>query len=350
MTLNPQVVVGVETSAAAVALGLVLYGVGLRLLARLDGQSHSAVGRRGRRPLALFATVVTVAVALPGLRLSPALYGAVRHVLWLALIALLAWAVVEGLGVVQVLINRHYDVTGQDNLEARKIQTRFIVLHRSAAVLVSVLAAAAMLMTFPQVRLLGGSLLASAGLVGVIAGFAAQPVLTNLLAGLQIALIQPIRIDDVVVVNGDWGRVEEINLAYVVVRIWDLRRLVLPLTYFLQQPFENWTYREANLLGYVVVYADYMVDVGALRQELERLLRASPEWDGKTWNLQMTDADERTVQLRALFGTRNSDDRWNLMVRVREGLIEYLRTHAPQALPRTRLRVDRWEDDGPPRT
>ena len=328
------------TVAFALLVGTAVYAVCLHLLGRFGGQAVAARRARARRPVFLLAVFVAATVSLPALSLPAAIHAPVEHVLSLCLIALLAWAATTALAVAEDVLSRRYDVSLADNLLARKIQTRFGVLRRTAAAVVVVLAFAAMLMTFPQVRVLGGSLLASAGLVGVIAGLAAQPVLTNLFAGLQIALTQPIRIDDVVVINGYWGKVEEIDLAYVVVRVWDLRRLVLPLTYLLQNPFENWTYRNAQLLGYVYVYADYTVDVDALRAELQRILRASPEWDGATWNLQMTGADERTVQLRALFGARDSNDRWNLMVRVQEELIRYLRTHAPEQLPRDRVTLE----------
>jgi len=323
--------------ALAIALAAAVYVACLVLLGRLTGPAMMQMRVRARRPVLVLSVSVALAVGLPALPLPPSVRLPAQHLVSLCLIGLLAWAMAVVLALVEDVLSRRYDVSLADNLLARKIQTRFGVLRRAAVAVVVVFAVAAMLITFPQVRVLGTSLLASAGIVGVIAGLAAQPILTNLFAGLQIAVTEPIRIDDVVVINGYWGRVEEIDLAYVVVRVWDLRRLVLPLTYLLQQPFENWTYRGSALLGYVYVYADYTVDVDALRTELDRILRHSPEWDGQTANLQMTGADERTVQLRALFGTRNSDERWNLMVRVQELLIRYLRLHAPDQLPRDRL-------------
>jgi len=190
------------------------------------------------------------------------------------------------------------------------------------------------------VRHLGTSLLASAGLLGLVAGIAARPVLSNLLAGVQIALAQPMRLEDVVVVEGEWGWIEEIYMTYVVVRIWDLRRLVVPLSYFIERPFQNWTRRTTNILATVFIYADYTVPVEELRQELHRLLLASGMWDGKVWGLQVTDATEQTVQLRALMSARDSGNAWDLRCHVREELIALLQGRYPRSLPRAREATD----------
>jgi small-conductance mechanosensitive channel len=203
--------------------------------------------------------------------------------------------------------------------------------------LVIVLALGAMLMTFPAIRTLGTTLLASAGVVGLVAGIAARPLFENLIAGVQLALTQPIRIDDVVVVENQFGRIEEIHSTYVVVRVWDLRRLVLPLTYFITTPFENWTRRTANLIGEVYLFADYAVDVAALRAHLPRILEATPLWDGQTQTVEVTDATDRAVQIRALVSARDSGTLWNLRCYVREALVAYLRDTQPSALPRLRL-------------
>jgi small-conductance mechanosensitive channel len=194
-------------------------------------------------------------------------------------------------------------------------------------------------MSFEQIRQLGTAILASAGVLGIIIGFAAQRTISTLLAGLQIAITQPFRIDDVVIVEGEWGRIEEIALTYVVVRIWDLRRLVLPTSYFLEKPFENWTRESADILGTVYLYADYTVPVQEVKEELHRVLKSSEHWDGKVWNLQVTDMTEHTVQLRALMSAQDASAAWNLRCEVREKLLHFVQSRHPNALPKIRAEL-----------
>jgi small-conductance mechanosensitive channel len=182
----------------------------------------------------------------------------------------------------------------------------------------------------------GAGLLASAGVAGLVAGVAARPTATNVVAGLQIALSQPIRVDDVVVVEDEWGRVEEIALTYVVIRVWDLRRLVLPISYFITNPFENWTRATADILGWVYLQVDYSAPVDDIRRHLYEVLCSSPNWDGNVWNLQVTDAGPSTIQLRALMSARDSSTSWDLQCEVREKLVAYLQERHPGALPRLR--------------
>ena len=226
----------------------------------------------------------------------------------------------------------------EDNLRARRLLTQARVLSRSAMSIVLVAGIAMMLMTFPGARQVGASLLASAGVIGIVAGLAAKPVFSNLIAGLQLALAQPIRIDDVLVVEGEWGRVEEITGTFVVLRIWDDRRLILPLSYFIEKPFQNWTRHSAQLLGSVFLHVDYAMPVAPLRAEVERIVKAAPEWDGRFFNLQVTDATERTMQLRVLCTAASSSLAFDLRCRVREALIDFMQREYPQYLPR--LRVD----------
>lgn len=224
-----------------------------------------------------------------------------------------------------------------DNLEARAVETQVQVLRRVVVVLVSIVAIGAGLMTFPTIRQIGTSLLASAGLAGLIVGMAMRPTLANLLAGVQIALTQPIRLQDAVVVEGEWGWIEEITTTYVVVKIWDLRRLVLPLTYFVEKPFQNWTRTTARLLASVYLYVDYSVSVEELRAELRRILESTDLWMGQVCSLQVTDAREQTVELRALADARDSDAAWDLRCLIREKLLAYLQQRSPGALPRARV-------------
>jgi small-conductance mechanosensitive channel len=211
-------------------------------------------------------------------------------------------------------------------------------------VLVIVITVGFMLMTFPEIRRLGLSLFASAGIAGLVIGMAARPALSNLIAGLQIALTEPIRIDDVVIVEGEWGRIEEIGTTYVVVKIWDLRRMVVPLSYFIEKPFQNWTRVSADILGSVFLYTDYTVPVEALREELTRILKSTQLWDGTVNVLQLSDAREHTVEVRALMSARNSSDQWDLRCFVRERLIAFLQKNYPEALPRTRAEFQRTRD------
>ena len=199
------------------------------------------------------------------------------------------------------------------------------------------------MMIFDNIRQLGVSLLASAGVLGIIVGLAAQRSISTLLAGLQIALTQPIRMDDVVIIEGEWGRIEEITLTYVVVRIWDLRRMVVPVTYFLEKPFQNWTRVSADLLGTVTIYTDYNIPVDALREELQRILKDSPRWDGKTWGLQVTNASERTVECRALMSAVDSSSAWDLRCEVREKMLDFLQRNYPASLPKIRAELQRAE-------
>jgi small-conductance mechanosensitive channel len=270
--------------------------------------------------------------------------GNVRHLNGLALIGAATWLAVRAVGgFAEGMVKQHpSDVV--DNLNARRVLTQARVLARTANTVLVVAGAALMMMTFPGARQVGASLLASAGVIGIVAGLAAKPVFSNLIAGLQIALAQPIRIDDVLVVEGEWGRVEEITGTFVVLRIWDDRRLILPLTYFIEKPFQNWTRHDAQLLGSVFVYADYGMPLAPLRAEVERIVKAAPEWDGRFFNLRVTDATERTMQIRVLCTAASSALAFDLRCTVREGLIAFMQREYPQFLPR--MRIER--DDGRP--
>jgi len=229
-----------------------------------------------------------------------------------------------------------FRVDEKDNLQARKIHTQLRVVKRIVVIIVVILATGTMLMTFPKVRQLGATILASAGIIGIIVGMAAQRTLGAFIAGLQIALTQPIRVDDVVIVENEWGRIEEITLTYVVVKIWDLRRLIVPITYFIEKPFQNWTRTKADILGTVFIYVDYTVPVDVIREQLQKILQESKLWDKKVCVLQVTNTTERTVELRALMSAADASTAWSLRCEVREKLIEFVRNKYPQALPKLR--------------
>lgn len=264
----------------------------------------------------------------------------VRHLNGLLLIGAITWALIEAIrGVADGIIELHpADVA--DNLEARRIQTQTRVLARTVMGVIFVAGLAFMLMTFPGARQLGASLLASAGVIGLVAGIAARSVFSNLIAGLQIALAQPIRIDDVLIVQGEWGRVEEITGTYVVLRIWDQRRLIIPLQWFIENPFQNWTRTSAEILGTVFLWVDYTLPLEPLRREAQRICESSPHWDGRLCLVQVTDTNERAMQLRVLVSSASSGQNWDLRCQVREALIDFIQREHPQALPRLRAEVD----------
>lgn len=340
----PTLVASLLTLGLAVLLGLfghlLLFKVLFRLAVRSDSALQQNLLQRWRSPTKLLLPLLAVLLVLPSLQFSPAIAELVRHLGSVVLIGGIAWLMVATILGLRDLVLQRYDVSGSDNLKARAISTQVTMLVRIALVVVIVLAGATMLMTFEKVRQVGVSLLASAGIAGIIIGFAAQRSLATLLAGVQIAITQPIRLDDVVIVEGEWGRVEEITLTYVVVRIWDLRRLVLPITYFLEKPFQNWTRTSADLLGTVFLHCDYRVPVAEVRAELERIVARTDLWDGKVCGLVVFDATDRTVVLRALVSAPNSGTAWDLRCHVREKLIAFLQRDYPECLPRLRAEME----------
>lgn len=333
--------IGIVVGAALVGwvVHWIVYSVATRLTEHTESVADNSFVRHSRRPARAILPLLAVLFVTPALSLSPEAIGLIRHAVSLGLIASVAWGIVELTWVMDDLVDAKYRMDIEDNLQARQMQTQIHVLRRFFVVAVSVIAVSVMLMTFDAIRALGASLLASAGLAGLAIGMAARPALSNLIAGVQIALTQPIRLDDVVVIDGEWGRIEEITTTYVVVRIWDQRRLVVPFSRVIEQPFQNWTRTTADILGAVYLYTDYTVPVEELRQELHRILESSEWWDGEVWNLQVTDATEQTVELRALMSAPNSGAAWNLRCHAREKLIAYLQRQYPESLPRTRAEL-----------
>jgi len=337
--LSPELhaaLIGAAVLAGAAALGL--------LAARLIVQGAARVTRDGggdpvarlRRPVMLFVPALACLLALPAAGLPEEALTLVRRLVSLLLIGAAGWLAFGLLGLAADLAVRRYAIDHPDNLENRQIQTRIAVFRRTGAVLIVFITAAVMMMSIPSIRHLGISLFASAGVAGIVIGLAARPTIANLIAGIQIALTQPIRVDDVVIVEGEWGWIEEITTTYVVVRIWDQRRLIVPLTNFIEKPFQNWTRQTADILGSVFLHADYRVPVAEVRAELERIVSKSDHWDGRVCVLHVTDATDRAVQLRALVSAANSPDAWELRCKVREELLAWLQRTHPEALPRIR--------------
>ena len=278
-------------------------------------------------------------MALPAARFPLAITLMIANALLILFILTIGWGAAIAMDIAITLYLRRFRTDVEDNLLARKHVTQMRLLQRVATILLGIVTVAAALMTLPAVRQYGVSLFASAGAAGLVLGLAARPVLSNLLAGIQIAMTQPIRVEDVVIVEGEWGWIETITSTYVVVRLWDLRRMIVPLSYFIEKPFQNWTYQSSDLIGSVFLRVDYTVPIDRLRAKLERVVQANPQWDRKVVVLQVTDTPDSFVELRALVSARNSGDLWDLRCAVREQLIAFLQAEYPQALPRQRVEM-----------
>lgn len=315
-----------------------LYRIGSRVADKTDTVLDNAMLTHFRRPLRLFLPLVFVHFALPLYQNSipQTLAKYIDTLAGIALTISIAWILVKSAYVLEEYLLSQYRIDVKDNLKARKIHTQMQLMKKLLTVFVGILTLAVILMNFERFRELGTGILASAGLASIIIGFSAQKTLANLLAGIQIGITQPMRIDDVVIVEGEWGWIEEITLTYVVVRIWDLRRMILPINYFLEHPFQNWTRESANILGTVFLYVDYTVPIDEIRQELHRILQNSDHWDGEVWRLHTTNATEKTVELRALMSARDSPTAWELRCEVREQLISFVQENYPDGLPKIR--------------
>jgi small-conductance mechanosensitive channel len=282
--------------------------------------------------LTLVGSLATAPADLP-------LISAIQQVATLLLILAITWAAVRLTSAIgEVIVALNPVLEGQWK-RARKVETQTRFLVRALNILIVIIGLGAALMTFESVQHMGASLLASAGVGGLILGFAARPVLSNLLAGMQIALTQPFRIDDVLYVQGEWCWVEEVTATYVVLRVWDLRRLVVPLQWFIENPFQNWSRNTAELLGTVFIWVDYTMPVEPLRQEFTRLLNESGLWDGEFSSVQVTDSSDQAIQVRFLMSAANSSKNWDLRCAVREGMVTFIQEHYPAQLPRLRARM-----------
>jgi len=277
-----------------------------------------------------------IILLLPLLRLPGNWTWVTQKAFGILLILALAFLIIRGVNAVQAALLSRHRMDAPDNFSARKIYTQVSVIRKIIVTAVAILATGSILMMFDPVRQFGTSILASAGIAGVVIGFAAQKTLGNVLAGIQIALTQPLLIDDIVVVEGEFGQIEEITLTYVTVRTWDLRRLVVPITQLVEKPFQNWSRVSTELLGTVILYLDYQVPMGELRKELKRLVENNPKWDKRVCGLQVTDAKQSTIEVRALVSGADPGKLGDLRCEVREGLIDFLVRNYPESLPRSR--------------
>ena len=334
------------SAAIALAIVAVAYRAGLMVLRRVTRNRPAAAVfvNRGHSPGLAVAALLAVQAVLQSAPNNLPWIATVRHFEALLLIAAVTWLGVRMTIAIAEAVAVHYPAHVTDNLAARRIQTQTRVLTRTLGSVVVVLGIAFALLTFPGVRNIGASLLASAGIAGLVLGIAAKPILGNLLAGLQIALSQPIRIDDAVVVEGEFGRIEEIARAYVVVALWDQRRLIVPLQHFIEKPFQNWTHAKSDIMGTVFLWVDYGMPLEPLRAELRRICEAAPEWDKRVCAIQVTDASAQAMQVRALVSSADASRNGDLRCLVREKLIEFIRREYPAFLPRLRSEVtDRGE-------
>lgn len=343
----PAALVLVGAIAAALILHRLVFTVARRIAHHSEGEADDILVACMRAPTRWLLVLLALGAALGSMTLWP---GVERY--WsiasrMALAGLLGWLALGLLGAAKQIVVLNTDISVADNLRARRRQTRVRILHRMGQVIVIFLTLAMMLVAIPSVRSIGVTLMASAGLAGLAVGAAAQPALKNLIAGIQMAFTEPVRLDDVVIVEGEWGRVEDIRLTYVVVRIWDDRRLIVPVSYFLETPFQNWTRETSELLGTVYFQVDPAADVPRIRRKLEEAASANPKWDGRVALLQVTEQRADAMELRALVSAGDSGRAWDLRCDIREAVLACLREEMPEALPRGRRVVGAMAPDRP---
>jgi len=331
-------------AALAVVLSFLVHYIIFKILKLIDRKSDAelwdAILSKGFQSTRYFLLVIFLFIA-KGIFVNA--HGEreaiISDILNISLIATFAWLLVSTVNIIRASMLGRYEIDVADNLHARKVHTQFRLLGNILKFVIVVIAIGLALMTFDGIRKFGVSLLASAGIAGIILGFAAQKLIATVLAGLQLAISQPIRLDDVVIVEGEWGKVEEMTLTYVVIAIWDKRRLVVPSTYFIEKPFQNWTRVSSDLLGTVFIHTDYRFPVDALREELKRVVEESKLWDQKVAIIQVTEANQKTMEMRVLVSSKDAPTGWDLRVEVREKLIAFIQREYPEMLPHSRVEL-----------
>src|SRR5580704_10693089 len=332
--------------ALAIIIGLIVKFM-LSLLLRRKPRNKPAFSfsrsllNRLSKPFSYFLPLLAFNFLLPLMRMKTNIAFFLNKTTEILLAISFASVLIALIKVFEDYVYHTFDIDKADNLKERKIRTQLQFIRRLAVSLVIVLTICAILLSFNNLRKIGTGLLTGVGVGGIIIGFAAQKSLGNFLAGFQIAFTQPLRIDDVLVVEGEWGRVEEITLTYVVLNIWDQRRMILPINYFVEKPFQNWTRNTADIMGTVFLYLDYTIPLDPLRKELTRLLESNPLWDKRVKVLQVTNASERTIEVRALMSAGSSGNAFDLRCDIREGLIKYVQDHHPGSFPLTRALIER---------
>lgn len=337
--LLPEWLVTTAVIAFSVIAALIAYALIVHTIRSTFGARHPktrALLTRSKGPLRLGLIVLALSLAVRIVPIDESVARVFASTLNVAFIALLGWSAITAVQIASQIYLRRFKLDTEDNLLARKHVTQIGILKRAADILIVVMTFAAALMTFEQVRQYGVSLFASAGVAGLAIGLAARPLLSNLIAGVQIAVAQPIRLDDVVFLENEYGTIEEITTTYVVIKLWDWRRMVVPLSYFIEKPFQNWTRETSALIGSVFLHVDYTAPIEKLRERLMEIVRASPLWDGRVVVLQVSDAKDHTIELRALVSSRSAPASWDLRCEVRGKLIAFLQETYPNALPRNR--------------
>lgn len=330
----------------AIVLANVAHYIVFHLIRRKQAHSDAPNGPRWAvrqylaRPARAVFLITCIIAILPSIPVLPGNWEENIHQGFsMALIVSLGWLAIGAVYYAQTIVMRRYDMNAEDNVQARRVHTQLQLARRMLITLVVIVTMGALLWSFHDQRLwhYGTGLLASAGLASLVLATAAKSTASNLLAGIQIAITEPIKLDDVVIVQGEWGRIEEITSAYVVVRIWDQRRLIVPLTYFIENSFQNWTRDSADIMGTAFLYVDYSIPVAELRTHLETVVRGTPLWDGRICGLQVTNLSEHTMELRCLTSSKNASESFDLRCLVREEMTAYIQQHYPDAFPRTRF-------------
>jgi len=328
---------------SVLVLANVVHYILFRVLRRQESIGHRLgwglqdhLGKPARAIFVLTCLFIVLPV-IPGL--PDTIEPMVRQALIMLTVAALGWFAIGCIYVLQTIMLRRYDLSAEDNIRARRVHTQFQLFRRMLITFVVVIDIGALLWTFddPRIWHYGSGLLASAGIASLVLATAAKSTAANFFAGLQIAITEPIRIDDVVVIQGEWGRIEEINSAYVVVKIWDLRRLVVPLSYFIENSFQNWTRQSSDIMGTAFLYVDYSIPVEELRRQLEAIVHPSHLWDKRVCGLQVTNLTDRSMELRCLMSSRNSSESFDLRCEVREKMTAWIQQNYPTAFPTARF-------------
>ncbi|MBB6107488.1 Small-conductance mechanosensitive channel [Mucilaginibacter lappiensis] len=344
----PAILWDLAIAVIAILIGLVIKFIVTRLFSLYAKKETSYSFFRSviinlGRSITYFIPLFLLNLFIPFMRMDKIYVAPLDKIVEILLTISFAGILVRSVRILEDYIYHTYDLNKADNLKERKIRTQIQFMRKLLVVIIVFVTIAIILLSFESMRKIGTGLLTGVGIGGIIVGFAAQNSLGNLLAGFQIAFTQPIRIDDVLVVEGEWGRVEEITLTYVVLKIWDERRLILPINYFIQKPFQNWTRTSADILGTVFLYMDHTVPIEAIRNEFEQLLVKTPLWDKRVKVVQVTDVKERVIEIRVLMSARTSSDAFDLRCYIRENLITFLQQNYPGSLPKTRNELGNLE-------
>ncbi|WNO52493.1 mechanosensitive ion channel family protein [Stakelama saccharophila] len=348
----PTIVVDIVYVALAIGIALILHLITMQILKRVvrgTSISHDEIFlRRARRPLRWILVGLALALVREALHLSDRLAELWVRIAAMAVPLLVGWLAIAMVRAVHRVIELQADISVADNLRARQRRTRAAILTRIAIMVIGFITICLMLLSIPSVRSVGVTLMASAGLAALAVGAAAQPALKNLIAGIQMAFTEPIRLDDVVIVDGEWGRVEEIRLTYVIVAIWDERRLVVPVSRFLEDTFQNWTRQSSKLLGTVFLYLDPTADVDRIRAKSDEVIQTNPRWDGRAKGVQVTDARSDAIEVRILATAADAGTAFDLRCDIREAMLAFIRDEMPEALPRSRTELGgrEWRSGG----